>query len=138
MTHFSISRWIVVCIDISACLTNFAFEDQSTIQRDFHIFRSTSRMNPILIIILRSPRKTRLFSRICKTVLIYPDPNHRNVDRLIECDVNKMISTRCKRCQPHMNIIPCFIHTIDQITDHTRIMPVFRKHIDIGWIGRDL
>lgn len=134
MTNFSISRWIVVCIHISTCLTDLSFEDQSTIQSDFHIFRSASRMNSILIVILQYQIKTRLFPRL----VLYPYSNHCNLDRFFKCDINKMISTECKWCQPHMNIISCSIHSINQITNHTRIMSVFRKNIDISWICCDL
>lgn len=53
-------------------------------------------------------------------------------------DVDEMISTRCERGQPHMNIITRFVHSINQIGHHTRIIAVFRQDIDIGWISGDL
>ena len=71
-------------------------------------------------------------------ILIYPNSNHGNVDGMFQGDVNKMITIRCEWCQPHVNIISSFIHTIDQITHNTRIMTIFRKNIDIRWIGSDL
>ena len=68
----------------------------------------------------------------------YPYSDHRYFDRMFKRDVDEMISTSCERCQPHMNIITRFVHSIDQIGHHPRIIAVLRQNIDVGRISGDL
>ena len=65
----------------------------------------------------------------------HPKPDHGEGSVGGEGEGDGVGSAREEGGQPHVQVVPCSVHPIQQILYHTRVVRILRQNIDVAWVS---